>query len=488
MTIANLFANIGIKTDETKVKSYSNALHGVKNSFLVLAGAAGVVSAALNKVMGDAFKSSTAFKQFETETGASAQQLQMWGSVAEQTGNTADSVANSIKSITDNQAQLKLGGGNISGYQLLGIDPSQDPFKILEQFRDKTAHLSASSRKNIASMMGIDPGLLQTLEMSSEKFAEMAGHGFIVSPSAIKTLNDTKASLTVVGRAFTWLKTQIAVELSPQIKKMQTQLLQFIKVHKEAFVTGFKRALAFVSRFVTMISRGVSVLDRMISSTIGWKNAIIGVLGIFTAVKGLALLSSPLGMIVAGFVALFVVLEDLYVYSKGGKSLFGEFEKSFPKIAAVMKGAFDGIQVVFDLLTAIVAGDKLAIDKILADWGVFGDLVNGVLVSIQAVGKALDFGMEGVKGMGLMSSNISQGLPLLSRFLVGKEGNYARPAETEMWKRAEAEQRSVYQSNFSELNAQFNITGDMTKQEVFQAAVEKAFNEALSKHYGKVIE
>ena len=216
MTVAELFARIGIKADDAQAKRFHSTMKAVKIGMIAATAAAAGVSLAIRKITADAMAGAVAFKQFEVETGASAQELQKWQSVAEQTNQAAESVTSAIKAIVANQNKIKLGQGNISGFQLLGIDPRQDPFKILEELRIKTKGLSDGMKKNILAQMGVGVGLLQTLELPREQFDAMASRAFIISPGAIETLNKTKSAVDLAARAIKYIKAQIAVGLSPQ--------------------------------------------------------------------------------------------------------------------------------------------------------------------------------------------------------------------------------------------------------------------------------
>lgn len=322
MTIAELFARIGIKADDAQAKRFHGTLKAVKIGMIAATAAAAGVSLAIRKITADAMAGAVAFKQFETETGASAQELQKWQSVAEQTNQTAESVTSAIKAIVANQNKIKLGQGNISGFQLLGIDPRQDPFKILEELRIKTKGLSDGMKKNILAQMGVGVGLLQTLELTREQFDAMASRAFIISPGAIETLNKTKASIDLAARAIKYIKAQIAVGLSPQIEKLTKQFTNFIKVNEKGIIKGFQIAFTYVRKFTGAIMNAGRAINNVVTNTIGWKKAIIGLIGVF-ALLNLTLLASPIGLIIAGIVLLIAVLDDLYIYSKGGKSLFG---------------------------------------------------------------------------------------------------------------------------------------------------------------------
>ena len=322
MTVADLFARIGIKADDAQAKRFHLTLKTVKIGMIAATAAAAGVSLAIRKITADAMAGAVAFKQFETETGASAQELQKWQSVAEQTNQTAESVTAAIKAIVANQNKIKLGQGNISGFQLLGIDPRQDPFKILEELRVKTKGLSDGMKKNILAQMGVGVGLLQTLELTREQFDAMASRAFIISPGAIETLNKTKSSIDLAARAIKYIKAQIAVGLSPQIELLTKKFTNFIKVHEKGIIKGFQIAFTFVQKFTGAIMNAGRAINNVVTNTIGWKKAIMGLIGVF-ALLNLTLLASPIGLIIAGIVLLIAVLDDLYIYSKGGKSLFG---------------------------------------------------------------------------------------------------------------------------------------------------------------------
>ncbi len=154
MKIADLFARIGLKTDEGKARSFDRTLGGVKLSMIAVATAAVAVTRSIRSITDEAFNAAAGFKQFESETGASIEGLQRWQSVAQATNNSAQAVLASVKAIAENQAAIRLGQGNISGYQLIGIDPRQDPFEILEELREKTQGLSQAMKRNVLSQIG----------------------------------------------------------------------------------------------------------------------------------------------------------------------------------------------------------------------------------------------------------------------------------------------------------------------------------------------
>lgn len=392
MQIASLFARIGLQTDEEKAKSFTRSLNVAKGALITIGATVAATSAAIIKISTDALDAAAAFKQFEAETGASAQELQRWQAVAEQTNSSAEAVSSAIRAITANQEKIRLGQGNISGFQLLGIDPRQDPFQILDQLRERTDGLSEAMRRNILSQLGVGAGLLQTLELSNEEFDALASRAFIIPQSAINTLADTRASLNQAGRAIDFLKTQIAVGLSPQIKELTDSFIAFIQQNQQGIIEGFQKAFEIITRFGRAIGRAASLINNLVRSTIGWENAIKGVIAV-VAILNAGLLASPIGLITAGIILLIALLEDLYVFSQGGKSLFGVLLENFPALGDAIDGALSGISNVIETIRAVLGGN-LSIQEAVDEWGLLG---GAVAIVRDALGNIVGFSFAAIQ-------------------------------------------------------------------------------------------
>jgi len=351
MTVAELFARIGIKADDSQVKRFMGSMKVAKIGMIALSAAAAGTALAIKKITTEAMASAVALKQFEVETGSSAQELQKWQSVAEQTNQSAESVSNAIKAIVANQEKIKLGQGDISGFQMLGIDPRQDPFKILEDLRVKTKGLSEGMKKNILAQTGVGVGLLQTLNLTRKEFDAMSAKAFIISPQAIETLNKTKASIDLASRGIKFMKAQIAVGLSPQIEKLTKSFIEFMKVNEKGIIEGFKKAFTFVTKFTGAVMSVGRALNNVIINTIGWKNAVFALVGVFVLLNS-TLLLSPIGLITAGIILLVAVMDDLFRFSQGRESLFGKMMEGI-KNSKIMEWIIGFTEKIKDLFVTI---------------------------------------------------------------------------------------------------------------------------------------
>ncbi len=385
MTIANLFARIGLQTDEAKAKSFDRSIRAVKIGMVGAAAGAVAFSVKLKQLTDQAFEAAIAFKQFEAETGGSAQELQKWQAVANQTNNSAEAVTASIKAIAANQEKIKLGQGNISGYQLLGISPASDPFEILEQLRIKTAGLSQAMKKNALQQMGVSSELIQVLELTNDEFDRMAANAFIVPPSAIDALDKARASGQMLGNAVRYIRQMIAANLSPAIDELNKKIALWIKQNQDGIIKTIQTIFGWINRFVTAMYRTATMIDKGVRSTIGWSNAIKILIGAIALLNS-ALLFSPIGAFIAAIAMLVLVMEDLYVYSKGGKSLFGRMMEQFPQLENALKGLWQMLKDIGAVLKTVFGGGDLgSIQGILDEWGLWGDIIEGIIEGLRKI-------------------------------------------------------------------------------------------------------
>ena len=302
-------------------------------------------------------------RKFADDTGASVEEMQKWKQVADQVNGSGEGVAASIRAITQNQEKIKLGQGNISGYQLLGIDPRSDPFKVLEALRTKTQGMSQGMRRNIAAQFGVSNDLVATLELTNAQFDKMAGNAYVVSPESIAGVNKARAAVTELMNRLNYMRTEAIAKLAPYIKS----------------------GVDWLMKIITMGQRVLAMIDTFIRNSIGWKTAIMGIVAAFVA------LNAAVALPVAGILLIFAILEDLYGYTHGKRSLFGELVKAFPELAKVFDVVFEAVQGVITALKGIATGDWSSFDELMAKWGQFGELLKGIKDTLVFMTESIKF-------------------------------------------------------------------------------------------------
>lgn len=371
MNILELFARIGLKAETGPAEAFQKTMTGLKRDILgAVAGSLSLAGAikAVNASMGDALE----LKKFSDATGASTDEMQRWRAVADQVSGSGAAVSESIKAIVFNQDKIKLGQGNISGYQMLGIDPRSDPFKVLEQIRAKTANLAPGMRRNIMGMFGVNTELISTLDLTNKQFDKMAARAYVIPQSNIDGLNRARGSLEMVKNAIMYYTAEMATKLGPTIEKVSQGLVKFF---------GW-------------IERGITMFDKLVKATIGWKAAILTVVSVL-AVMNAGFLLSPIGLFTIAMLALMAVLIDFSYYSQGKASLIGVLFAKFPNLMKGLQPVIDALQLILASLRGLFTGDWSKFDELCAKWGAFGKILEGIKETLSFIIAGLANTMSG---------------------------------------------------------------------------------------------
>jgi hypothetical protein len=363
VNILELFARIGLKAETGPAEAFQKTMTGLKRDILgAVAGSLSLAGAikAVNASMGDALE----LKKFSDATGASTDEMQRWRAVADQVSGSGAAVSESIKAIVSNQDKIKLGQGNISGYQMLGIDPRSDPFKVLEQIRAKTANLAPGMRRNIMGMFGVNTELISTLDLTNKQFDKMAARAYVIPQSNIDGLNRARGSIEMVKNAIMYYTAEMATKLAPTIEKVSQGLVKFF---------GW-------------IERGVTMFDKLVKATIGWKAAILTVVSVL-AIMNAGFLLSPIGLFTIAMLALMAVLIDFSYYSQGKASLIGVVFAKFPAIGKAMKDSFGFITDLVNGIKYFFTADWGKLDDLTKKWGLFGDIIQLIAQGFRDISK-----------------------------------------------------------------------------------------------------
>jgi len=242
--------------------------------------------------------------------------------------------------------------------------------------------MSQGMRRNIAAQFGVSNDLVQTLELTNSQFDLMARKAWVVPKESIDRINKVRAGITELSQRLNYMRMEVIAKLAPYIEK----------------------AIGWLGKIIDFGSRLVQIVDKIIRSTVGWNNA-LAILAV--SLGALVLATSPLTF---GLIALLLVLDDLYVYSQGGKSVFGEMVKQLPALGAVFDVAFGSLKFISELLKGIMQGDWTNFDNMVSRWGEFGRILLGIKdtlffmtqsINPEKLGKTFGAAGEGVKERGV---------------------------------------------------------------------------------------
>lgn len=360
MEAGELFIKIGAVTDLTSVR----------NSIATITGAFAGVQYGLSKFFDTAISKASGMQNFEMQTGLMADKLQILSQVAQSVNLDIgeEDVARSISNIQKMLTDIKLGGGDLTGFRMLNLNPFGNAFDILDQVRDRIKGLDDATATNLIQRIGIDPKMLSVLRLSNEEFAKL-GKNFFLSKEQRESVLEFGKSIKQLTLGFKGLKDQAIAQLAPELTKLVKNVFQWLNDNSDKIVAGISAiTLTFVD-----FSKAVTNAFNLIASGL---DMISSGGGIEILSKGLVLLALSFSPVILGLTLFIGLLDDIKVWMNGGESLFGGLYQAISKIP--------NLEFVFGGAAALVFLQKL------------GSLLNTVAAALMTTATATKL----LKGVG----------------------------------------------------------------------------------------
>jgi hypothetical protein len=341
VNIGELFISLGVKSESPKIREFEGAMTSAMMKATAFIASLTGVSLQLGHMIDQSINTAVALQRFESMTGLSGQELQRWQIIAQQANVSTEDVSSSIIALQRNIAEIKLGRGNIAPFQLLGIDIQQSPFKILEQLQSRIKGLNRAQAVNLISQLGLSPDMIRLLMLTKDQMDKMATARPILSPEQEKNILKIKLAITQFQLAVKYTAESIISQYGPMIVKgikVIADVFDRVVYLMKAGVEGFKY---FTENFKMLTAYLMVAMAPLLISTFP---------------------------ITAALIALFLVLDDLSVYFRGGKSLTGDAVEGFKLMWQYAKeGAEKFLEVLKDIWKYIsdILGVKEFLDGLL---------------------------------------------------------------------------------------------------------------------------
>ncbi len=330
MKIGELFVKLGFDVDSKGLKDVDKGMNNARTGAIAMTVAVTGLTIAMKKMITTSLESAVVLKNFQIQTGLSREEFQKWRFVSEQNDVSGQELISTIKGIQQAQAAIRLGGGNIKPFQLLGISPTEDPFQVLEQLRGKIKNLDPAIASSVLGQMGIGDNFLNVLKNSNLEFGKL-NKQFLLSRKEQDTLIQLNKSFKDLGFALRGIRNRFIALITPEI-------ISFFKAVKNNFL-----AIIDIGKYL-----------------VGLVNEFKGLAKIIAIVGGaIAAYFFPVTAIILGVIA---VIDDLYTFIKGGDSVFGLFAdtiiNNFNKLKTMVESVFLFFKEGYDKYVAPII-DKL---------------------------------------------------------------------------------------------------------------------------------
>lgn len=436
MQLTEFLVRLGVVSDTTELNEFSN---GLKNVGKVATGLVGVLTgltAGVTAFFGSALSGLDELANLSADTNTSLDYIQKLGYAAQLSGSSVEEANASIKGLSQviGEAANGLGRGEAT-FKALGMSAKnadgsiKSTEQVIGEVQKKLVGLSKQQQISILQKLGISQSMVQLLSDTSGRMGELMSEaealGIVTAngADAAGDYNDAMDRMSMVAGA---LRTNIAVGLAPALSEMVNKFKDWLVANKELLRDGIEKTVKFILAAFQAVVNFATAIYKVIDATIGWKAAMVVLIGILIKVKWAmitAFAANPITWIVLAIVGLIALVDDFMTYLEGGESFFGEYWQPFADgleaikpviewlkpylerfVNYVVKGLaiqFKVISTIFQTVGKIIAGVILLLTGDFAGYfeflkDLFGDVFDIVAQPFIIAGNAISSVFEGI--------------------------------------------------------------------------------------------
>ncbi|ATF73898.1 phage tail tape measure protein [Pasteurella multocida] len=343
MLLNELLIKIGVKTNEKDL----NKLKETDSLLGKLPIAAGLIGTAFTGAVAGLTAFANAqltvlddIHQLSKVTGEAVDKIYQLGKVAEVNGSSTEAAQASIEGLSRAIGEAAVGVGRgakaFENYGLSAKDANgnvKDSLTVMGELSDKMQSMSKQEQIAMLSKLGIDASMIQTLRLGKQELAELMAErdkmtlGVGTKENA-QTAADFKDALTTFFQMIKAVNETIVLRFAPAIERMIMAFKDWFIVNNDLIKKGLSILGDSLAWIIDFFTRTISIIEGLISNTIGWENAIylVGAALIWLSRKMLiAFATNPIMWVIAAITGLFLLVDDFLSFLRGEESLFGEF-------------------------------------------------------------------------------------------------------------------------------------------------------------------
>lgn len=300
--------------------------------------------------------------------GVNVERLQMWQGAAKDAGSSGEALGNLWQKMNQQMTQAALEGkGTLADLAEKGVVPAlktidgkiKDTDTYLLELSDTLKNMDAQTASGIGRQLGIrDHNLLNFFMQGSGEINQQLNH--------IKELG-----------VYTKRDVDIAREFDNALNDV-TRVMKMSLVPVFRLITPLLSAMGRGMVYLSKHWRAFIPVVALVSGII-MKSLIPSIVALGKALFGFVLANPYVAALVALFVALGLVIEDVLVWMEGGESVIGEFLGSFDEFSAKAIEAFNTAKTAAQNFFRPVAewADRLK-EKLLSLWNFIKDIPNKI--------------------------------------------------------------------------------------------------------------
>jgi len=255
-------------------------------------------------------------------THTNIEDLTAWSRAVESSGGNMDGFTQTLNTLNDSLTRISVtGSGRMKPFfEKMGLDATELAKKpvldSMEAISKAIEGMNKNESANILRTMGFDSGSIKLLQSGEKGMKELIARQ---RELGVYTAKDAKA-VAALNRGIKDITSAIKTLFIPIVMQIMNTASKVIK-----YLTN---GVMFLRKNMDVLRGAVLLLAAVFSKQL--LKAIIAL--------GRALLANPFGLFIIGLSAILLLLEDLWVYAKGGKTAFGNIWKNFGSPEEVIRG------------------------------------------------------------------------------------------------------------------------------------------------------
>ena len=378
--VTELITKISFLGSTGPLKDYNNSLGKGIGLLAGMTATLGVAAFAVAKWASGISQSLQPLFDLSSQTGVAVAALQELSFAAEQSSSSSQALQSSISSLSGKIGEAAQKGSE--EFSRLGISVRdangnvKDADSILGEVGSsfRRLGLSMAEQQGFAEALGIDSSLITMLGKTGAELGSLKQRardlGITISPKDQKALEDYNLSVAEMDSAMSGLKNKIAVAVVPMLGSLGTSFADVLADNSEWIDDGIEAAVELLQDLGGALKRTAPFV---LGVGAAFAIAAIGTSG-FAAALGIVF--SPAVLIAAGLLAVWLILDDLIVAFRGGKSVIADFFMDFLgfDIRPVLVGIVDGFKKLFVDLNTLGMGFITGFVDIFSG---IGDILSG---------------------------------------------------------------------------------------------------------------
>ncbi|WP_219810533.1 hypothetical protein, partial [Campylobacter concisus] len=159
-----------------------------------------------------------------------------------------------------------------------------------------------------------------------QELAKQKNKRYAITQAEITQAKEYQDRLKDTKTAVQSITTQVALKLLPTVNQSLIGFNNFLKANKALVVEGLTNVFKWILKLGQVFTNTFRFLNKVTSSTIGWKAALLILVGVLAVVKRamlVAFVTNPISWVIGLIGALVLLIDDLMTYLDGGEALLG---------------------------------------------------------------------------------------------------------------------------------------------------------------------